>query len=141
MIAKSRFMGTASVTRDYANANALTLRKWRETFGDALGIALTDTFGTETFLHNFRGDLAKQFAGVRQDSGDPKEFVDRIVDFYRDQKIDPSTKTIVFSDGLNVERCIELCKYAFEKGIKPSFGVGTFMTSKTGFLTKFYVNG
>ena len=127
-------MGTASVTRDYANANALTLKKWRETFGDSLGIALTDTFGTETFLHNFRGDLARQYAGVRQDSGDPKEFVDRIVGFYKEESIDPSTKTIVFSDGLDVDRCIELRSYAVAKGIKPMFGVGTFLTSIEPFL-------
>lgn len=130
-MAHELFMGTASVTRDYTNANAITLAKWQETYRDALGIALTDTFGTEAFLHNFTGPLAKKFIGVRQDSGDPRHFVDRMAEFYDAEGIDKSTKTIVFSDGLDDEKCLELQKYATSKGLKCSFGVGTFLSSES----------
>ena len=118
------------MSKDYANANGLALQKWRQTFGDALGIALTDTFGTEAFLRNFKGDLARQYSGVRQDSGDPERFVDRIVKFYRDEGIDPTTKVCVFSDGLSVDKCLVLKRYAEKKGIQSSFGIGTHLSSK-----------
>ena len=94
-----------------------------------LGIALTDTFSTEVFLKDFSTDFSNKCSGVRQDSGDPIAFVPRIVRHYKDHNVDPKTKTIVFSDSLNVERCLELKKWADKYGIGSSFGVGTFFTS------------
>jgi hypothetical protein len=93
------------------------------------GIALTDTFATETFLKDFTEDLAQKCSGVRQDSGDPIAFVPRIVRHYKEHNVDPRTKTIVFSDSLDVERCLELKNWADRHGIGSSFGVGTFLTS------------
>jgi nicotinate phosphoribosyltransferase len=93
------------------------------------GIALTDTFATETFLKDFTEDLAQKCSGVRQDSGDPIAFVPRIVRHYKENNVDPKTKTIVFSDSLDIERCLELKKWADKHGIGSSFGVGTFFTS------------
>jgi nicotinate phosphoribosyltransferase len=115
----------------------------RET--QVLGIALTDTFGTPAFLDAFskpisapneKGDVkpntityAQSYAGVRQDSGDPTFFVKMVRDFYDSQGI-TDTKTIVFSDSLNIEHCLEYKTIAEEAGFKPTFGVGTFFTSK-----------
>jgi nicotinate phosphoribosyltransferase len=93
------------------------------------GIALTDTFSTETFLKDFTEELASKCSGVRQDSGDPIAFVPRIVRHYREHNVDPKDKTIVFSDSLDVERCLELKKWADKHGIRSSFGIGTFLTS------------
>jgi Nicotinate phosphoribosyltransferase (NAPRTase) family len=90
---------------------------------------LTDTFATETFLKDFTEDLAQKCSGVRQDSGDPIAFVPRIVRHYKEHNVDPRTKTIVFSDSLDVERCLELKNWAVRHGIGSSFGVGTFLTS------------
>ena len=90
---------------------------------------MTDTFATETFLKDFTEDLAQKCSGVRQDSGDPIAFVPRIVRHYKEHNVDPKTKTIVFSDSLDVERCLELKKWADKHGIGSSFGVGTFFTS------------
>jgi nicotinate phosphoribosyltransferase len=78
-------MGTAAITKDYLHANARALSKWRDTYQDELGIALTDTFGTNIFLQNFNVDLAQKFAGVRQDSGSPEAFAGRMVQFYQDR--------------------------------------------------------
>jgi len=39
-------------------------------------------------------------------------------------------KTLVFSDSLNVDKCLELKAAAEKEGFQPSFGVGTFFTSK-----------
>ena len=90
---------------------------------------MTDTFATETFLKDFTEDLAQKCSGVRQDSGDPIAFVPRIVRHYKEHNVDPRTKIIVFSDSLDIERCLELKKWADKHGIGSSFGVGTFFTS------------
>jgi len=122
-------MGIAAITQDYLHANSHALRLWRETYANALGIALTDTFSTEIFLKDFTEDLASNCSGVRQDSGDPIAFVPRIVRHYKEHNVDPKSKTIVFSDSLDVDRCLELKKWADKHGIGSSFGVGTFLTS------------
>ncbi len=111
----------------HANRNALT--RWRQSFGDALGVALTDTFGTDTFLDDFGIELARQYAGVRHDSGNPERFAQRIVEHYTSCGIDSTTKTIVFSDSLDASKCIELNGFATERGIKASFGIGTYLTN------------
>lgn len=41
------------------------------------------------------------------------------------------TETIVFSDGLNVDKCIELQKFCDAEGIGCAFGVGTNLTNGT----------
>jgi len=70
---------------------------------------------------------AEDFAGIRQDSGDPKQYTKDAYDFY--QSIGVSGKSIVFSDALNTEKCIEYKEIAEGYGFKPSFGVGTFFTN------------
>lgn len=208
-VAHEWFMGIASIKNDYEHANESALRYWVGCFGEGvLGIALTDTFGTPSFLKAFRsimpsparseedaistripGDTpssaqvpngdshgysdksnghseapesmnnstndghsagpepidasipngaahsrkgrsyAQIFRGVRQDSGDPMAFIKMMRDFYDNEGI-KENKTIVFSDSLNVERCIEYMHAANEAGFSPTFGVGTFLTSK-----------
>lgn len=71
---------------------------------------------------------AEVFTGVRQDSGDPTEFVKTMRKFYDIVGI-KDKKVIVFSDSLNIERCLEYKKVAEEAGFQPTFGVGTFLTN------------
>lgn len=66
--------------------------------------------------------------GVRQDSGDPKEYVNMAREFYETQGI-KDKKTIVFSDSLNIEKCLEYKKITEESGFQPAFGIGTFLTN------------
>lgn len=72
---------------------------------------------------------AQVFQGVRQDSGDPVYFVKMVRDFYDEQGI-KDKKTIVFSDSLNIQLCLDYKTIAEEAGFFPTFGVGTFLTSK-----------
>lgn len=51
-----------------------------------------------------------------------------ITEKYRSLNIDPRTKQIVFSNGLDVDGAIEIQKYAHDKCI-PSFGIGTHFTN------------
>lgn len=76
-----------------------------------------------------RQTYAEVFAGVRQDSGDPLDFVKMMRDFY-DQEGVKDKKTIVFSDSLNIDLCFKYKAAAETQGFQPTFGVGTFLTSK-----------
>lgn len=155
-VAHEWFMGIAAITQDYKTATRRALSYWSGCFGaGVLGIALTDTFGTPAFLDAFAQKLpdlpaippwapasdpavfaenqsnktfAQTFAGVRQDSGDPAEFVKLMREFYDRQGI-KEQKTIVFSDSLNLELCFEYKKIADEAGFQPTFGIGTYLTN------------
>ena len=78
--------------------------------------------------HKKGRSYAQTFAGVRQDSGDPLEFIKVMRKFYDDEGI-TEKKTIVFSDSLNVEKCIQYKEATEKAGLNPSFGIGTFFTS------------
>ena len=118
----------ASVLRSmrYANRDALDL--WDNVFRGDLGIALTDTFGTEAFFRDFDRRLSRLYDGVRQDSGDPFAFIERTIEHYERLKIDPLTKTIIFSDALDVQKAIQLSD-ACRGRIRCSFGIGTHLTN------------
>lgn len=111
------------------HANRKALEIWHDIYQGALGIALTDTFTTDVFLQDFQYDLASVYDGVRHDSGDPAEFATRMVEHYKSIGIDPSTKVIVFSDSLNVDRAIMLKEHSHKLGIKSNFGIGTSLTN------------
>lgn len=109
-------------------ANNIAMQKWSHTYRGALGTYLYDTYGWRIFSLNFSEDYANMFKGLRVDSGDNYEQLDLIVEKYRSLKIDPATKQIVFSNGLNVDRAIDIQRYAVGKCI-PSFGIGTHFTN------------
>ena len=96
-----------------------------------LGIALTDTFTSQAFFRDFDIVLAREFAGVRHDSGDPREFGEAVIEHYKNLGIDPRTKALIFSDGLDVQSAMELYK-RFIGRIGVSFGIGTNLTNDLG---------
>lgn len=71
---------------------------------------------------------AQTFTGVRQDSGDPLEFVTIMRNFYDEEGI-KEKKTIVFSDSLNIDLCIQYKQAAEAQGFMATFGVGTYLTN------------
>ena len=111
----------------YKNANYLALENWTSVYDGDLGIALSDTYGSDAFFRNFSLKHAKLFDGVRQDSGDEYEFIGKTLNFYRDKGIDPTTKTIVFSNALDFPKAIEIHNFCQGK-IRCSFGIGTNLT-------------
>ncbi len=112
-------------------ANEIALENWAAIFNGSLGIALADTFTSKVFFRAFNMKLAKLFDGVRQDSGDPIKFTKMAIDHYQKLRINPLTKTIIFSDSLNPERVKEIVEYANGK-IGISFGIGTNLTNDVG---------
>ncbi|MBR2932433.1 MAG: nicotinate phosphoribosyltransferase [Rikenellaceae bacterium] len=108
-------------------ANYEVMERWVDVYDGNLGTVLTDTYTVDTFLRNFSMKLAKLYDGVRHDSGDPKLFGDRIIEKYESYGIDPLSKTIVFSDGLDFDAAAEIKEY-FAGRIKVTFGIGTNLT-------------
>lgn len=113
------------------SANKMGLDAWMKEYGGRLGHALTDTFTTDAFLETFDYLFARQFDGVRQDSGDPFAFGEKIIAHYRSLNIDPASKMIIFSDSLDAEKAVALQK-AFGGRIKVAFGIGTNFTNDVG---------
>ncbi len=115
----------------YKKANAMAMEAWIQIFKGDLGIALADTYTTEMFLPSFDARLANFFDGVRQDSGDPIAFIKKLVHHYKTLHIDPATKTIIFSDGLDINGAMAIHNECRGK-IKDAYGIGTHLTNDIG---------
>jgi len=115
----------------YAHANAVALNNWYSIYNHNLSIALTDTYTTKRFFQEFTDGMAWKFDGLRHDSGEPEYFADLAIQFYRGTGVDPTTKKIVFSDGLNVGRAHEIHSYCGGR-IQDSYGIGTNFTNDVG---------
>lgn len=109
-------------------ANRWMMRRWQEVYEGNLGIALTDTYGSPAFWRDFDGVLTRQFDGVRWDSGCPFQFTDAAIQHYTNMGVDPTSKTIVYSDSLDLDMVSRIQNY--QRGqIKKSYGIGTFFTN------------
>lgn len=104
---------------------------WAREFRGDLGIALTDVVGMDAFLRDLDLYFAKLFDGYRQDSGCPYEWTGKLVARLKELKIDPTTKTAVYSDGLTMESALALYR-SVRKQIRPVFGIGTHLTNDFG---------
>ncbi|MCY1274308.1 Nicotinate phosphoribosyltransferase 2 [compost metagenome] len=100
---------------------------WVREYRGLLGIALTDCITMQAFLNDFDLYFAKLFDGLRHDSGDPLAWAERAISHYEKLGIDPQTKTLVFSDGLDLPRALALFR-ALRGRIHVSFGIGTNLT-------------
>ena len=109
-------------------ANHLAMRAWSTTYRGALGTFLYDTYGWHIFSLNFSEDYANMFKGLRVDSGDNYEQLERIRRKYLSLGIDPATKQVVFSNALTTDEAVRLQNHAAGKCI-PSFGIGTHFTN------------
>ncbi|WP_087026719.1 nicotinate phosphoribosyltransferase [Thaumasiovibrio subtropicus] len=113
------------------DSQRVALNRWNEVFAGKLGVALSDTIGLDAFLNDFDIRLAKAFSGVRHDSGCPFRWGDRMIAHYQELGIDPLSKTLVFTDGLDFNQALDICEY-FKDRIDISFGIGTFLANDMG---------
>jgi nicotinate phosphoribosyltransferase len=107
------------------------LTDWWESYGWGLSIALTDTYGSEFFFRDMTTEQARAWKGLRHDSGDPFAFGARAIRFYEEKGIDPREKLLIFSDGLELGRILELQR-RFAGRITLSYGWGTNLTNDLG---------
>jgi nicotinate phosphoribosyltransferase len=125
-MAHETFMFQAAI-HSPKDANYEVMENWVKVYDGNLGTVLTDTYTVDVFLRNFSMKLAKLYDGVRHDSGDPFVFGDKMIEKYKSYGIDPMSKTIVFSDGLDFKKAAEIKEY-FAGKIKVTFGIGTNLT-------------
>jgi nicotinate phosphoribosyltransferase len=104
---------------------------WAKEYRGDLGIALSDTYGLEAFLRDFDIYFCKLFDGARHDSGDPFEWGERIIAHYQKNRVDPRTKSLIFSDQLSFPLAIEIAR-RFHGRARTSFGIGTNLTNDLG---------
>ena len=105
---------------------------WAREYRGDLGIALSDVYGMSAFLRDFDMYFCKLFDGARHDSGDPFQWGERMLEHYARNRVDPRTKTLIFSDGLTVPRTIELYQ-RFRGRCQLAFGIGTNLTNDLGY--------
>lgn len=122
------FQGIPGVTLAYTNKMAMD--EWFDEYQGDLGTALTDTLGTDLFLMDFNKLQATCYTGVRHDSGDPIEWGEKLISHYEKLGINPKTKTLLFSDGLDFDKAQRIYD-VFKDRINVSFGIGTYLSNDT----------
>jgi len=114
------------------DSQVFAFNTWAREYRGDLGIALSDVCGMEAFLRDFDLFFCKLFDGVRHDSGDPFEWGEKLIAHYQKMRIDPGSKTMVFSDSLNVPLALRLFE-RFRGRMHTAFGIGTNLTNDVGF--------
>ncbi|HCG6641612.1 TPA: nicotinate phosphoribosyltransferase [Vibrio parahaemolyticus] len=129
-VAHEWFMGHQALV-NVRDSQKIALQRWQKMFNGALGIALTDTIGIDAFLKDFDEELSNAYVGVRHDSGCPFTWGEKMIAHYESLGIDPMTKTLVFTDGLNFEQALDICEH-FQGRVQVSFGIGTSLANDMG---------
>lgn len=117
--------------QDPLDGHNRVLQDWQQLYKGDLSTALTDTFTSEFFFADMTPDQAREWKALRHDSGNPFEFGERVITFYESLGIAPQEKTIVFSDGLDIDQIFALANY-FKGKINVLFGWGTSLTNDLG---------
>lgn len=123
-------VGQGNHKHNPAYSNWYMMNAWVKEYGILNGIALTDTITTDCFLKDFQLTYATLFSGVRHDSGNPIEWGDKMIEHYKSLGIDPTTKTLLFSDSLNFEKADKIFRH-FGGKTKVAFGIGTYISNDT----------
>ncbi|CCG19350.1 nicotinate phosphoribosyltransferase [Taylorella asinigenitalis 14/45] len=113
------------------DSQVYALETWAKEYRGDLGIALSDVYGLNAFLRDFDMYFCKLFDGARHDSGDPYEWGERMIEHYKKNRVDPRTKTLVFSDSLTFDLALNIAR-RFVGRVKTSFGIGTNLTNDMG---------
>jgi len=121
------YSALADSDEELAQAPYRVLADWHEEHDGNLRIILPDTYGTAQFLKNAPDWLAG-WTGIRIDSGDPAEGAETAIAWWKARGEDPKRKLIIFSDGLDVEKIVEL-HARFVGRARVSFGWGTMLTN------------
>ncbi|SEO58991.1 nicotinate phosphoribosyltransferase [Salinihabitans flavidus] len=117
----------ADSDEELARAPYDVLSDWHEEHDGNLRIILPDTFGTDGFLRR-APDWLSGWTGIRVDSGDPEKGAEMAIRWWQDRGEDPRKKMVIFSDGLDVDKIMEL-QAKFSGRVRVSFGWGTLLTN------------
>lgn len=122
------YQGIDSIPLAYSNHFAM--QDWYNEYQGDNGTALTDTVTTDLFLMDFNRSMVNNYTGVRHDSGDPFAWGEKMIEHYKSYGVDPRTKLLLFSDGLDFDGAQALYDYFLGRA-KVSFGIGTFCSNDT----------
>lgn len=117
--------------QDIRASHGRLLDDWYDFYGDELAIALSDTFGSDFFFEDFTPERSAKYRGTRHDSGDPVAYGEKAVAHYEACGIDPTDKTVLFSDSLDIPKAGYL-EETFEDQTNTPFGIGTNLTNDLG---------
>ncbi|WP_313685270.1 nicotinate phosphoribosyltransferase [Pantoea sp.] len=121
------FQAHQQISPVLANSQRAALQSWLDEYDDQLGIALTDCITMDAFLRDFGPGFAHRYQGLRHDSGDPVEWGEKAIAHYQRLDIDPRSKTLVFSDNLDLDKALALYRH-FGQRANVVFGIGTRLT-------------
>ncbi|GGD11951.1 MULTISPECIES: nicotinate phosphoribosyltransferase [Franconibacter] len=121
------FQAHQQISPVLANSQIAALRAWLDEYPNQLGIALTDCITMDAFLRDFGPDFATRYQGLRHDSGDPVQWGEKAIAHYERLGIDPLSKTLVFSDNLDLPKALLLYRH-FASRVQLGFGIGTRLT-------------
>ncbi|QCR36535.1 nicotinate phosphoribosyltransferase [Nissabacter sp. SGAir0207] len=121
------FQAHQQISPVLANSQRAALQAWLDEYPDQLGIALTDCITMDAFLRDFGPGFAHRYQGLRHDSGDPLEWGEKAIAHYEKLGIDPMSKTLVFSDNLDLDKALALYRHFYTR-INLVFGIGTRLT-------------
>ncbi len=121
------FQAHQQISPVLANSQRAALQAWLDEYPDQLGIALTDCITMDAFLRDFGKQFAQRYQGLRHDSGDPIEWGEKAIAHYQQLGIEPMSKTLVFSDNLDLDKALALYRH-FDRRINLAFGIGTRLT-------------
>ncbi|MGO4744397.1 nicotinate phosphoribosyltransferase [Serratia quinivorans] len=121
------FQAHQQISPVLANSQRAALQAWLDEYPDQLGIALTDCITMDAFLRDFGPQFAQRYQGLRHDSGDPFEWGEKAIAHYQKLGIDPMSKTLVFSDNLELDKAMALYR-RFHQRVNLVFGIGTRLT-------------
>ncbi|MEY4475547.1 MAG: nicotinate phosphoribosyltransferase [Pseudomonadota bacterium] len=121
------FQAHQQISPVLANSQRAALQIWLDEYPNQLGVALTDCITMDAFLRDFDLAFATHYQGLRHDSGDPVEWGEKAIAHYQQLGIDPMSKTLVFSDNLDLEKALSLYCHFYQR-INLVFGIGTRLT-------------
>ncbi|EPC4486523.1 nicotinate phosphoribosyltransferase [Serratia liquefaciens] len=121
------FQAHQQISPVLANSQRAALQAWLDEYPDQLGIALTDCITMDAFLRDFGPQFAQRYQGLRHDSGDPFEWGEKAIAHYQKLGIDPMSKTLVFSDNLDLDKAMALYRRFYQR-VNLVFGIGTRLT-------------
>ena len=112
-------------------SQVFALETWAREYRGDLGIALSDVYGMPAFFRDFDMFFCKLFDGARHEVGDPFVWAEQLLQHYGKNRVDPRSKTLVFSDNLPIPMVLELV-HQLQGQCRLAFGIGSQLTHDLG---------